>query len=340
MTRTVAEPEEAVSAPHTVPETTAPEPPVVPLALKELPRDDTPFLTEQYLPVEPEQESRPELLLAEPLIGAGGQAPPLIIAESERPFFDEPLSLLEYSEPEPAAEAGEGTEDFTVESAIAAGQLEEEEVAVTNEPDFFWPVVEESAAEEPVAEEIVEQESAGEEIFSEPLIVSEEKAPVVAESSPKEEIPVASETLFLFEPAEERPPIGEDAIASETESAAEPALATELPESREPGTPKDGRIAAAEPSPPPFGELPPLQIRKEAIYLQIGVYSEPASAMNVASILRNSYPTGVLKQNVSGRTLYRVFIGPLSRDEGGVTLLSLKAMGFRDAYIRQGASLE
>ena len=71
-------------------------------------------------------------------------------------------------------------------------------------------------------------------------------------------------------------------------------------------------------------------------YLQLAVYSESSSAMNLYSRLKNEYPVTVLVSGTSSQKSYKVMVGPLHPDESGLILYKFKLSGYKDAFIRKG----
>jgi cell division protein FtsN len=96
-------------------------------------------------------------------------------------------------------------------------------------------------------------------------------------------------------------------------------------------------VAATEQEPEPAaGELPLVgSLDANRYYLQVGAYSNAGSAQRAVAQLGAQYPTEVLADGGEGRTLYRVLVGPLNEDERGSVLYFVRAMGYRDAFIRQ-----
>ena len=121
-----------------------------------------------------------------------------------------------------------------------------------------------------------------------------------------------------LEPAEDRPPEGSAAVvaAAEAPAPASPAETAVPPQKHEP----EFSILS--------GDLDPA-----SDYLQLAVFSTPASARSTAARFSPTYPVLVLNQD---NALYKVLVGPLSSDESGALLLNFKAQGFRDAFIRKG----
>lgn len=71
-------------------------------------------------------------------------------------------------------------------------------------------------------------------------------------------------------------------------------------------------------------------------YLQIGVYREQYSALNLASRLGGIYPVTVLVSENVDVLNYKVMVGPLGQDESGAVLYSFKSTGYPDAFLRKG----
>jgi hypothetical protein len=45
----------------------------------------------------------------------------------------------------------------------------------------------------------------------------------------------------------------------------------------------------------------------------------------------------IQKTSDKGKDTWRVFVGPLSRDESGVALVRVRAMGYKDAFLKSGS---
>ena len=143
-----------------------------------------------------------------------------------------------------------------------------------------------------------------------------------------------------------------------------PPLMVELPPAELPDDPPPG--IAVEPTPPSLAddngvilrlepavepaprvtvdewalESLPLQaeLEESSYYLQVGAFASPRSARNLIDRMQPEYPLAVTAADQNDRTLYRVFVGPLSQDETGVVLYQLRAGGYRDAFVRRGGA--
>ena len=74
-------------------------------------------------------------------------------------------------------------------------------------------------------------------------------------------------------------------------------------------------------------------LEKGKNYLQIAHYSNETNVKNVLSRYKQ-YPLVVVKTGSGAATRYRVFVGPLSRDEMGGTLEQFQIFGFKDAFFK------
>jgi hypothetical protein len=83
-------------------------------------------------------------------------------------------------------------------------------------------------------------------------------------------------------------------------------------------------------------ELPKLEtVAKGSFYIQLGLFASEAALRTAIGKTQASYPLAY--QAVASATpRYRIFIGPLSRDESGAVLVRVRAMGYADAVIRAG----
>jgi rare lipoprotein A len=70
------------------------------------------------------------------------------------------------------------------------------------------------------------------------------------------------------------------------------------------------------------------------VYIQAGAFSEPANAHRLEQQLREFGNVFIVTINVSGKTMYRVRLGPLQDDTGAESLLGqVKSFGYDDAQI-------
>jgi hypothetical protein len=146
----------------------------------------------------------------------------------------------------------------------------------------------------------------------------------------------AAELSVTLEPAAPKPPV--------SAAPAAPAVAAAVPEAPAPKAPEPAIVATIT-SPSPNGaaqapaSVPMIKgLAKGSFYIQVGVFGTNDALKSAIAGFKSTYPLAVESVSTSkGGAAYRLFIGPLSRDEGGVVLLRIRALGFKDAYLRQGS---
>lgn len=95
---------------------------------------------------------------------------------------------------------------------------------------------------------------------------------------------------------------------------------------------------AAEPAPAPArapAAAPPQPSTLDKPFIQIGIFSQEANADNTAAAFRNIGVAPTIKrQTSSGKTFYRVIVGPAANmSEREALLAKVKELGFSDAYL-------
>ncbi|WP_375263371.1 SPOR domain-containing protein [Palleronia sp.] len=111
-----------------------------------------------------------------------------------------------------------------------------------------------------------------------------------------------------------------------TTVAAEPPTPAAMPEA----------AAKAEDAPSPAPATPPQQPSTlDKPYIQIGIFSQEANADNTADAFRDIGVAPTIKrQTSSGKTFYRVIVGPAANaSEREALLVKVKELGFSDAYL-------
>ena len=154
----------------------------------------------------------------------------------------------------------------------------------------------------------------------------------------------AEETVTL-EPASPKPPespakaVPETSVATEKSASAKseepvaPTLTAEAP-TAEAAVKAPLAEAAQVPSSVPLIN----GLAKGSFYVQIGVYGTNEALQAAVAHFKATYPLAVESvKTKKGVSAYRLFVGPLSRDEGGVVLMRIRSLGFKDAYVRQGS---
>jgi hypothetical protein len=228
-------------------------------------------------------------------------------------------ALAESSPPNPS-------ETYETEEPAKAG--EGEELAELQTPDLPTPT-ESIASDKPKGTEAAS--------LSTNLANPEATEPSPTESMAAEK-PVASEegdTTVALEPAEARPPVAVAIVpAPEAEDSVKPIKTETQPQT----APVASLASPSSPARPP-ASVPLLKgLSKGSFYVQIGVYGTNDSLKKAIAGFRSTYPLAVESvATKKGNAAYRLFVGPLGRDESGVVLMRIRSLGFRDAYVKQGS---
>jgi len=141
--------------------------------------------------------------------------------------------------------------------------------------------------------------------------------------------PPPGELSVTLEPAEPRPPAAANGTvpAPETPKGAQPAAVATV----------KGPTPSGSAQPP--ASIPIIKgLSKGSFYVQIGVYGTNDSLQSAIAGFKSNYPLAVERLTTkTGAAAYRLFVGPLGRDESGVVLIKIRSLGFKDAYVRQGS---
>jgi len=265
-----------------------------------------------------------------------------VLAEADLPLKKEEATAHDINKPYPDKEdvtaalptaEAPGHEDATVEelarttpesSDFVYGDLQTPDIE-----DQDKPTVDELANVEPVKEELIYsylmtpdiqekerptiEELADAERTEEDFILSDLNAPDVEEKERPDledvnRINAPERTELVLVPTDPRPPTEETAITETNGSQ------TEI-------RPDGVEVTTSN------------VLFKEKYYLQIGAYKKKETAERVAKSY-TTYPMNIVATHTGKDTMYKVLIGPLTKDEGGTVLYWFKAKGHRDAFLK------
>ncbi|MDX9957311.1 MAG: hypothetical protein RBT68_02610 [Spirochaetia bacterium] len=174
-------------------------------------------------------------------------------------------------------------------------------------------------------------------IASESPVIAAREAPlpvttppeVAVESPELEEAP--GEVVVVMEPTDLRPPVA-DAPAI-VEQALEPEDGTAVEESPVSTAEVPALVA------PPAAVRPAMAtgtLEKGKHYIQVGAYRTESVAADTVSVLRMDYVIVLENPAGSNARIWKIFVGPLGRDESGMALLRVRSLGFKDAFLKIG----
>ncbi len=227
--------------------------------------------------------------------------PPPGVATAE---VDLPLASVAADEP-PAVAVATDEEAATAEADVLRPALIPEDAIVTLEP------AEHRSPEppSPTADELTPDSAAPS--------ADEVDVAIAAPDVPSEDIVETAEPV-------EPPP----AVVLEPAPATEPvAAATDTVRPDDTGT---ADLAWARANLPLVADLD-----RGAAYVQVAAFTNARSVQRTVDSLGEGFPVAVVSQSVNGGPVYRIFLGPLSEDEKGTALFTVRNRGFRDAFIRQ-----
>lgn len=250
------------------------------------------------LPKVPGQEdSEKEILLAS---GENRTAPLISDGELDRPAAPELIEREEEKQELYLAEGGPRNPEITSETGTPEDQPDLREPAREMGPIF----VGESISNPPIQQELS----------------------TAAAEEPKERrprtLPPEGDVEIVLEKAEERPPkvdLEELEVADKRE------------ESREEDSEK---LETEQPDFPAIERYMKKELEASSYYLQLAVFREVAAAGRLAQTLSETYPVTIHPKEDG--TSFRVMVGPLRKDESGALLVSFRAGGYRDAFIKRG----
>ncbi len=78
-------------------------------------------------------------------------------------------------------------------------------------------------------------------------------------------------------------------------------------------------------------------LQKGYFYIQIASFTTEEALQKAIQGLGNRYAVFIEKAVVKGKTVYRLYLGPLKKDETGVALMYARSLGYKDAFIKEGS---
>jgi hypothetical protein len=140
--------------------------------------------------------------------------------------------------------------------------------------------------------------------------------------------PLTGEQKVVLEPAAPRPPQSAAARIPDAGPTVSPPAAVATVKGQ----------GSAEPVQSP-ASIPLLKgLAKGSFYVQIGVYGTNEALQSAVGGFKATYPLAVESlRTKAGNAAFRLFVGPLTRDESGVVLVKIRSLGYKDAYVRKGS---
>jgi len=221
---------------------------------------------------------------------------------------------------EPPAEDTEPAADTVETAAIAEAEPGKDTEEPVDEPALI-------AAEPAAADETVPETEA-------PIDEAENEAPVEKGEEPQDEPELfASEESLSEEDNTENETVENYAVLVPSEPK-EP-IAEDLPLPKEPEKPAPPAAPIiTQPAEEPYTAS---TLKKGSFYVQIGQFKDMLNAQSFVQRYGKQYPVAVEKSPAAkgSDVFYKVYIGPLNKDEQGATLETFQKLGFKDAFLKK-----
>ncbi|MGP1432520.1 SPOR domain-containing protein [Treponema sp.] len=302
--------------------------------------------TTQYQDEDSEQDAAvPEVAIpTEPVVSPQSEPAVAEAASPEHPPVDDEPPLYDTDDgiPEKLYLADEDGE--AAEPASEVLPIEQPDDPITDETVAKLAPIEEAddssvaeavpiEAEEEVPEAIAEVSPIEAE---EPLPVVEEPAPLAAvepePAAPTENIAEVSlaavpvEQHLMLVPAEPRAPRQEDVPPLPSTKAKHPAAPQ-----------NEASMTKTEKSPvrPAEDLFVTDGLKKDAFYVQIARFTDMLNVQSFVQRYGKQYPISVEKNGTGTGSFYKVYVGPLQKDERGAALETFQRLGFKDAFLKK-----
>lgn len=324
----VAETEEEIAEPVTVaeveepvhPETVAKEQgdPIAEVVEPVLPESENvpaptavPDVTE---PVESPTQSEYSAEAEQPVpIAPPIQKPPMQAGNTSSEEHEKPvLQVVEIAVPEKAAAPDESLDPVPeVSTPIEPQPLVIDEAETDTEEPMDEPELLAVESEETEEEHSDGPEKETEEPVAEPEIIATE---VPTENDDTEDELIESHVMLV--PAEPREPVAEY-----------------IPIPKEPEKPV---VATAPVVTQPAEESYTANVlTKGSFYVQVGRFKDILNVESFVQMYGKQYPVAIEKSSTAKDDFYKVYIGPLQKDERGATLETFQKLGFKDAFLKK-----
>lgn len=300
---------------------------------------DLPETFDPVLPGEEEEtadaDDLPEPVLSEPTLVLESEDlnPDLMETSIDDLLISEPVAAEEDTTP-----AGLG--DITV-SEPEIGELpadERETVVMVPELDLGADVLDLETVAEPDVEipdetPLIITPEIEEVVVIEPDVEREteiETEPEVAEDSEPILVEPEEDLLTMTTPAEESP---ENVIYFLTPGDFRPPPRTEKKEEKEKEKEPEKKIVPMTVERSELEHMIVRELRNGGSYLQLGTYSSVDVLYSTIESISDSYPTIVLTMGEYEEQVYKLLIGPISRDEKGIVITRFRSLGYGDAFL-------
>ena len=271
-------------------------------------------------PIQPEMESTPEepvTSISEPVLPEPESVTvPSAVSEVAEPIEEDSDSSDEYAKP--------------VQEVVETNVQEEPALNDAQEP---VPEVSTPIEPEPEAVDEVEPVKDTEAPVEEPALIAiepnEEPAEEVEELQDEPAVAIAEETPAEKEPEED--PVEQHVMLVPTEPR--------VPVREYPPVPKEPEKPAAPVEPivtqPAEEAYTANVLTKGSFYVQVGRFKDILNVESFVQMYGKQYPVAIEKSSTAKEVFYKVYVGPLQKDERGAALETFQKLGFKDAFLKK-----
>lgn len=270
--------------------------------------------------------SEPEIIPA-PIVVSAITEPAGVLAQSQYSAEAEKPVPTAASIQEPPVQADRESLDKYAESVPDAAEITvPEESAVSDDSQSPVPEVSTPMAPEPMARE----EEAAAPMDAPELFAAEPESEI-----PSTEVKEAQDEPEIVAVAESLP--AEDSTGDETVEQLAVLVPSEprAPNSEDIPLPKETEKPVAPAVTQPAEEVYTANaLTKGAFYVQVGRFKDVLNVESFVEMYGKQYPV-TIEKSATADVFYKVYVGPLQKDERGAALETFQKLGFKDAFLKK-----
>ena len=278
--------------------------------------------------------SEPEIIPA-PIVVSAITEPAGVLAQSQYSAEAEKPVPTAASIQEPPVQADSESLDKYAESVPDAAEITVSEAAsVSDDSQDPVPEVSTPMAPEPIAGEEEPVKEAAEPMDAPELFAAEPESEI-----PSTEVKEAQDEPEIVAVAESLP--AEDSTGDETVEQQAMLVPSEprAPNSEDIPLPKETEKPIQPVAPvvtQPAEEVYTANVlTKGSFYVQVGRFKDILNVESFVQMYGKQYPVAIEKSSTAKDDFYKVYIGPLQKDERGATLETFQKLGFKDAFLKK-----
>ena len=274
--------------------------------------------------------SEPEIIPA-PIVVSAITEPAGVLAQSQYSAEAEKPVPTAASIQEPPVQADSESLDKYAESVPDAAEITvPEESAVSDDSQDPVPEVSTPMAPEPIAGEEEPVKEAAEPMDAPELFAAEPESEI-----PSTEVKEAQDEPEIVAVAESLP--AEDSTGDETVEQLAVLVPSEprAPNSEDIPLPKETEKPVAPAVTQPAEEVYTANaLTKGAFYVQVGRFKDVLNVESFVEMYGKQYPV-TIEKSATADVFYKVYVGPLQKDERGAALETFQKLGFKDAFLKK-----